>query len=48
MHAELIKTFGKLTSILDQEVKGDAREKIAQKLYGQIPDTSEFEEIIAD
>jgi hypothetical protein len=44
----LVNTLGELTAILDSEVKGETRERIAQKLYERIPDTAEFEDFVAD
>ena len=40
-----MKQFGKLVEILNQEVKGDTRYQFAQKIFEQIPDTTEFEDV---
>ena len=44
----LKRTFAQLTSILDQEVTSESKERIVNKLYEQMPDSSNIKESAAE
>lgn len=44
-HKSLISRFKYLTEILNREVTGESRMNLAQKLFEEIPDATDFEDI---
>ena len=47
-HKDLIARFKYLTEIMNKEVTGDVRFNLAQKLYEQIPNKADFEDLPKD
>jgi len=44
MHDDTLKRFAIFVNIIDKEVLGDQRYKVANKLYDLLPDKTEFED----